>query len=58
MGSFQFLRNVIQNVFLMILKNLRDDRGPRDKQLLPYAFFFLFQSSEGGCSLSLCLQLF
>ena len=29
----------------MMVKNLRDDRGPLDKQRLPCAFFF--QPSEG-----------
>ena len=31
----------IQGVFLIMVKNLRDNRGPLDKQLLPYAFFFV-----------------
>ena len=36
----------IQDVFLMMVKNLKDDRGPLNKQLLSWAFF-LFQPSEG-----------
>ena len=32
---------LIQGVFLMMVKNLRDDRGPLDKQLLPWPFFFV-----------------
>ena len=31
----KFYVSPIQGVFLMMVKNLRDDRGPLDKQLLP-----------------------